>query len=587
MKRDSRKISVIYTGFLLLISISLFIILTAVLFLHYEELIPWIVLKLKKPELEALLRNRVLTPAKFHLLQKISLAGLIALPLLVFIFYRIKNKLLQRIIFLLQIFRGAISTWKRIFSAQTKPEKISFYAALLLIFGRSLYYILTRDLQYDEMWSYNYYTASPFYFSLFMYNNYPLYELSTHFFNWLPFPGQINMRLPVLIVGLVSCSLLYFYLLKSLKNQFPALAGMILFAFLPPVTSYMFYGRGVIFEIPFAIIALFSLLQWLDQPGRKDQPVFFILANILGVYAMPSHIYFWICLVFFACIFGLNKKHFVRKLAGTSLAIGLGIFICYLPVLLGSGISFLTDVLKPTRTLKAAWLSQPSWLGNFSYFFTGSPWGLTIILFTGGVMSAFPKSFARFQKLILFSCLLCILPAIINLLQRSNSHFRVLTFITLAPPLMLAVVLRAYGSSLNRKMQYAFCLLLGISGSLICERNTIMNWSRIQDRHVKELGVLFLEKDIRTCYDNSRGSLFSYYYPGLEYYYRQAGQSIRLIPNNPRSLRYKPWSPNDHYDCLVNHTDSLPDGRLENYRLIYIQPEEKFRVFQYQGGMAK
>ncbi len=43
------------------------------------------------------------------------------------------------------------------------------------------------------------------------------------------------------------------------------------------------------------------------------------------------------------------------KLALANLAILLGIFICYLPVLLGSGISFLTDVLKPALTLKTVW----------------------------------------------------------------------------------------------------------------------------------------------------------------------------------------------------------------------------------------
>jgi hypothetical protein len=584
MNRVSRKISAIYTGFLFAISISIFIVLITVLLLHYEGLIHWIIQKLRKPELEVLLRNRVFTPAKFRIVQNISLAGLIALPLLVFVFIKMKNRLLERIFFLLQIFRGAFSSWNKVFASQSRLEKISFYTALLLIAVRSIFYILTRDLQYDEMWSYNYYTASPFYFSFLMYNNYPLYEIATHLFNWLPFSGKINIRLPVFIAGLGACSVLYFYLLKFFKNPFPALAAMILFAFLPPVTSYMFYGRGVMFEVFFAIIALFSLLQWLDAPDRNDQFLFFIFANILGVYSMPGHIYFWICLDVFAWIYGARKKHFIGKLALANLAILLGIFICYLPVLAGSGISFLTDALKPALTSKAVWNVLPAWLGNFSYFVTGFPLGLSVVLVLGLAMIIIPGSFSSFQKPILFSCLLCILPAIINLLQRMNSHFRVLTFIELAPVLMLAIILQVFGSSLNKKIQYAFCLLLGISGSIICERNTILNWSRNQDRHVKELSAVFIKKDIRTCYDNSQGSQFSYYYPGLEYYYRQAGKSIRLTPGNPRSLRYKPWSAEDHYDCLVNPVDSLPVVQPENYKSIYRLPEEKFEVFQFEAG---
>ena len=340
MNRVSRKISAIYTGFLFAISISIFIVLITVLLLHYEDLIHWIIQKLRNPELEVLLRNKVLTPAKFHIAQNISLAGLIALPLLVFVFIKMKNRLLQRIFFLLQIFRGAFSSWNKVFGSQSRLEKISFYTALLLISVRSIFYILTRDLQYDEMWCYNYYTASPFYFSFILYNNYPLYEISTHLFNWLPFSGKINIRLPVFIAGLGACSVLYFYLLKFFKNPFPALAAMILFAFLPPVTSYMFYG--------------------------------------------------------------------------------------------------------------------PEWLGNFSYFITGFPLGLSVVLVLGLAMIIIPGSFSRFQKPILFSCLLCILPAIINLLQRINSHFRVLTFIELAPVLMLAIILQVFGSSLNKKYNTRF-----------------------------------------------------------------------------------------------------------------------------------
>src|SRR5580765_6942930 len=214
MKRDSRKISAIYTGSLLAISILLFIFFIAVLLLRYEDLISWIVRELKKPELDSLLRNKVLTPVKFRFLQKISLIALFVLPLIVFVFFKIKNLLLKKIRSLLEIFRGSLSSWIRVFASQTKPEKIAFFTALFLIFLRSLYYILTRDLQYDEMWSYNYFTASPFYFT---------------FFNWLPLPGKIQIRLPVLLGGLAACSFLYYYLLKYFKLAFPALAAMILF----------------------------------------------------------------------------------------------------------------------------------------------------------------------------------------------------------------------------------------------------------------------------------------------------------------------------------------------------------------------
>jgi len=582
MKRVSRKISAIYTGFLLLIFAGVSILLLRIQFLHYEELISWIVVQLKKPELDGLLRNRALTYAKFRLLQKTALAGLILLPFCFIFLYAGRKLFIPWILYILQTICGAFSSLAGLFRRHSKTEKISFFTVLFLIFGRSVFYIISRDLQYDEMWSYNYYSASPFYFSFFMYNNYPLYEISTHLFTWLPFPGKINIRLPVLMAGLMACSLFYFYLYAHFKKHIPALAGMILFAFLPPVTTYMLYGRGVIFELLFAIIAFFSLIRWLDSPDKNDQLLMFILANILGVYAMPSHIYFWICLVILAGICLKDKKQVFWKLGFANLAIAIGVLIAYLPVLLGSGISFLLDVLKPVLPIKAVWVNLPGYLGNLSNFFTGFSLGLALVFVTCLVMIRFKKTFAPHFQILLFCSIVCFLPVLTNFAQRVKTPFRALTFIALALPLLGAILFQVYGLRLSKKILYLVITLLILTCAAVTDQNPGLNWSRKRDKQVLELSRFLLGRGITSCYDNSLGSSFKYYYPGLEYYYRQAGKTFYLTLNDPRSLRFKPYSTGDHYDCLVSDRDSFPDPSTGKYRLIYHQPEEKFNVFSGQ-----
>ena len=126
----------------------------------------------------------------------------------------------------------------------------------------------------------------------------------------------------------------------------PALLGIILFACCPPVSTYMVYGRGVIFEIFFAIGAFFSLLRWLDAENINHYSVLFILSGILGNYAMPTHIYCWCCLILFALLSGrLDKTGFLKFIRMNFWILG-GTFLCYLPVLLGSGFSFLTSILS-------------------------------------------------------------------------------------------------------------------------------------------------------------------------------------------------------------------------------------------------
>ena len=571
-----------YTGILLLMSTCICFLLIRVLLLDYQALVPWIVQQLKKPELEGLLRDRALTPGKFRLLQKISMAGLILWPFIAFFFYRKKQLFIGWISRFLQILCGKLSACAALFRLHSKWEKTSFLLVLFLICGRSLLYILNRDLQYDEMWSYNYYSASPFYFPVFMYSNYPLYEISTHFFSWLPFPIKINIRLPALFAGLMACSLFYFYLYSFVRNQIPALTGMVLLAFLPPVTSYMFLGRGVIFELFFAILSLFSLLRWLESPKRLDHLLVFVIANIGGVYSMPSHIYFWICLDILAVLALTGKTYAYRRLWIANLAIGTGVLIAYLPILLGSGVSFLLNMFKLTLPLKRVWVNLPAYLGNLSYYFTGFVPGLTVVLILCIVMSRMNKVFGPYQKIIWFCCLLCVLPVFTNLFQRFITPFRTLTFIALVLPLWSVILFQVSSPYLKRNMQFAMIILLMLICAAISDQNRIMNWSRERDKQVRLLSAALLNRGVITCYDNSTASSFNYYYPGLEFYYRQAGKSIRLTLGNQRSLRFKLFSPSDHYDCLISDRDSIPPGLTGNYELFLQEPKENFDVYFLQ-----
>jgi hypothetical protein len=579
MKMVSRKISAFYTGSLIFISTFLFLLFCGILFIHYDPLVSWVILKLKKPELEGLLRHRAFTYKKFRLLQHIALAGFFVLPVFVFIFHKTRSVVLRRIVFIFYTVRDAIFSWIFFFRQHTKKEKILFFLILFSVFVKSCYYIINRDLQYDEMWSYNYFTASPFYFGFFMYNNYPLYELSTHFFHWLPFPEKINIRLPVLITGTLACVILYYYLFRLFKKQFPALMGIILFAFLPPVTTYMVFGRGVIFEIFFAVVALFSLLHWLDSPKRNDQAVLFILANILGNYAMPTHIYCWICLFLFALLSGRAGKSVLPKFMLINGWILAGTLFCFIPVWLGSGFSFLTSILNPTETLHSIWFSLPELYRNLSYYITGFYFGLTGVLMTCILFLFFRKKFARFRNIILFCFILCLFPFLLYAVQRIRIPERALAFLGLAIPLTAAILTDVYGIYFSKKLQYAVLILSGLAAFEITHINLAFNWNRKTDKQVRELSLLFLNKGINTCYDSSSGSYFSYYYPGIEYYYRQAGKSFRLTPGDPGSIRYRPFSPNDSYDCIVRYTDSLKSTAAKDDKMLFRQPEQGFEVF--------
>lgn len=558
MRNAGKKIAYVYVGLLFLFTAAGLLLAASILSLSYDQLISWVLREIQKPELDSLIRQKTLSPDKFRLLRTLALIAMAGLPLLAFFLYRVRKRVIYWIWLTVITILNGLKGIYRLFRSHSKTEKTTLLIVLAFFVCRSLYYIAIADLQYDEMWSYNYFTTPPFYFPICMYNNYPLYSLSTHLLKWLPVSGKIIIRFPVMIMGLLSAAVLYFYLYRTFRRQLPAIIGMIFLAFMPVTTIYSLYGRGILFELFFAIIAAFSLFDWMDDPKQTGKLAVFIIAQVLGLYSMPTHIYFCICLfVLFFFQFREHRKSTGKFIVANILFI-LGGALCYLPVLLGSGISFLTDNLTKTLTLTESWLNMP-WV-NFqdAYFVSGSEYGLIAVAIGCVILLLVNKRGPRRfpPGLIYLSLLLIALPPVQLLTQGFQVLYRALSFICLSIPLTVSTLIYRFVSRPRPwlSITLAGCsLLFAIS---ISSSHSSFVWSRVADRHVKELSSVFLKSGVTNYYDSSAGSFFFYYYPGIEYYYRRAGKQIRLATNDTNSLRYKPFSGSDHYDCIIYFYDS-------------------------------
>ncbi|HVY76192.1 MAG TPA: hypothetical protein VG890_15285, partial [Puia sp.] len=281
-------------------------------------------------------------------------------------------------------------------------------------------------------------------------------------------------------------------------------------------------------------------------------------AQVLGLYSMPTHIYFCICLfvLFFFQFRKVNKS--TGKFIAANVLLILGGALCYLPVLLGSGISFLTNNLTRTLTVTESWLTIPLVCLQSADFVSGSKYGLIAVAIGCVILLLVNKrGLHRFPPgPVYLSLLLVALPPVQLLTQGFWVPDRAVSFICLSIPLTVSMLVYRF---VKRPGPLGSIALAGCSLFFtvrISETHGSFVWSRTRDRHVKELSSLFLKSGITNCYDSSAGSIFFYYYPGIEYYYRQAGKQIRLATNDTNSLRYKPFSGSDHYDCIVYFYDS-------------------------------
>ncbi len=573
------RVTRIYSIFVFLFAVLLLGACILLITIDYNTFIKWIVVIVQKNGIENLLREKALTSQKFKFIQKLCYAAIALLPFLLVLLIKKKEKILWFISF---IWKSIVFSWKGVFEiygTAAKQENLIVLLLLLIIFIKSLHYIIAWDLQYDEMWCYNYFTAQPFYFSFFMYSNYPLYEVITHLFKWLPLPMKINLRLPVLLTGLLACFVLYACLKKYFKSHLPALAGMVLFAFMPVTTFYMLYARGVIFELFFVIAGLFSLLFWFRNKHRSAYLVIYILANVLGLYSMPTHVYYWLTLAITGTIVCFqNESVYIKKFTLCNLLVVLFGFVCYLPIWLASGFSFVTNATANKSDIQNAFEYIPGLTAEMAQFFTGFNSGFLFLILICVALLFFAKQFRSYRYLLIISIVLYLLPTGIYLLQKFDIPERAFAFTSLAIPLTGAVLFKSVETLIKKSFAYLLIFFLGLFIAIVSDNHSFLNWSRQQDREAIQLSKLFLENNITTCYDNSVGSGFFYYYPAIEYYYRMNNKTINFTLAASNSVRYKPLLSSNNYNCIVYKLHTVDTPRLNRYKEIFRDTAQDFKI---------
>ncbi len=557
--------------------LSVFLILLS---LDRNELIAHIIRLTNKPYLLNLLSNKILTPQKFTILRYGLQVSIILDCITIALLYRFRNGVLSLLNFIFSTIKncfGAISL-----AHNTRKENILLLIILAIVFLKGLYYILSFDLQYDEMWSYNYFTSRPVYLIFFSYNNYPIYELSTHLFKWLPFSMKVNLRLPPFLMG-IFCIFVLFGCTKKITSHFlTALASVVLFACMPVSVFYMLYARGVMFELFFAVTAFFSLVFLVKTQQKKKYLFLYVASNVLGAYSMPTHLYFWAVFSLVSFLyFILYQKSVIKSILLSNFLILALIVLCYLPVFFGSGLSFVFGALTDTSQSTNLFANTIAYTKGINNFFTGNVYGLVILSFMSFVFLFLYKT-ADYKYLftLLLVNLFIFLPSIIYLFQRVFIPERALAFIGLVIPFLGCTLFYFTKNSLKQYQQYCILAIVFIAGCAISHRHEYLNWSVQKDKDAIKLSTLFLKNKIETCYDNSPTSEFYYFYPALEYYFSQQKKTINFNMAEPNSQRYKPLLSTDNFDCIIDSIYANEEPRRVKYKKIFTDNAYGFKVWR-------
>ena len=575
----SKRAKTIYSFIIILFGICFALILLWAILLDRESMIQFVLDQTDRNYLSDILRENIITPKKFRWVHLASYFLLFVDAATTILLIYKKQRVLGFLYFLQKSAKQVWREFLTVFKQSSCTQNFLFAVLLLIFFSRGLYYAITAPLGYDEIWCYNYYTSKPFYLTLLSYNNYPFYELMTHFTKWLPFPIQINLRLPSLFAGIGTCLVLYACSKKITNHFLTSFSITLLFVFLPFINRFVYCGKGQLIEILFSFISAFSLFFYL----KNQQPRYlfvFVVSNIAGIYAIPTYSYFWLIQASLGFIYiGTNKKENRRFFVLSNLWILLLGIACYLPIILGSGISFITKFVWGKNFPIFPFQRIGQILVNNSLYFYGNKYVTIIaVLFTSIIVLFFGKMKKEFLLAYIFGLSLVALPIVVWLIQHIIIPKRSIAFALIFIPLYLLLLFFILNK--NKKFFPLFISFL-FTLSVICSIITIASFKIPDETQTKQSQIisnLFIDHSISTCYDNAPSSFFWYYYPFLEFYYSKDQKKISINMAAKNSLRYKSFQPTDNYDCIIDSLGADISSYKEHYEIVFSNKEEGYQI---------
>jgi hypothetical protein len=540
---------------------------TAVVWLlSYDTLIQLALHTSGKDHLEQALRESYFTPEKFRWLQYLlPIATLLAIAAV-----SLGWKKLSRI----HVFRYLLADLQRIwrlYKPSGKWEGIVFTGIFVFIIAKALYYIIVSEINYDEAWSYNYYTANPWYLTPFIYSNYPLHELLTHFTKWLPFPMYINLRLPVLITGMiwiVACYLCF----SCILNRRAGLIAMALMGTLPPAALYMLHSKGFLMVALFALLQI-SILYLARQDGwSASKKRWYIITVFMGFWSSPVFFLPFIFNTLSALLlsFGAGGRNQLKSLLiYTAAGIVAGLLV-YIPVIAGTGVgpllnaSALNGDPAPHHTM---WWH----IKLVSEWATGWSWGWMLVAVALAILIG---QLAGKYKLIALSGLIAILSIVfIPAITGSFLFPRIWIFVLIPLGWAFLSVINPILNQTKTAIVFVLFFLLSNTYSYTVYGERI--WSLAWDHTSTAVSKVLIDKKVSTYYTD-----FDHIVPIVEYHSRISGHPIRAFISNKQSLRYGNEEILDQADAIVlrrNTTIEVADDLLEIYSdtigIVFWRPE--------------
>ena len=562
----------------MLILIFLLILITPVIWLEttsYDNLLALIIHKLNRPDLYPLFRNNLFTKDRYEQLYKFHWILYPIIIVIIIITIRLKKRLDKLLSFIYLTFIKYIKSLTSFFKSHNRNQRLVLLVFFVIYFLLSLYKILSRGITFDEAWNYNYFISKPPYFSFLLFNTYPLYHFIASVIDFIPFDPCITGRLISTITGAFFLLSMYVFTFKKYNFNIAILVLVILLA-TPLLIIFSAIIKGVILCVAISLIHFYATIQYIKCKSNKSYLFIYLISSFLNILSMPTAIIFSMATGIYIALqyLMLNKKEWealFKIILYSTITIIISLLF-YLPIICSSGKNKILGVEN-----------AGDYFGLFqSFFFITSKlfWGnkyVNIVLLLSGIIALlFSKS--KSDKVTLGgSVFIIILSCIFFLFKKTED--RSIAFLLVPYLIIIIYLLNKVLMRINTKFRYAFtwsfyAVFILLVFPLYFYTYEFANPKGADKTLSKRISDVLMNNHVTTCYIQHAD--FWINCPEIEYYYSRKKQHWDMHNSQDWSTRYKVYSINDSYDCII--TDTSNKFKIDSSYKIGLK-ENDFRIY--------
>ncbi len=434
---------------------------------------------------------------------------------------------------------------------QDRIIRLGLLTILSLQFISFSYLIIYSPYSYDEVHTYTHFSGIGIFSSMAYYplpNNHILHNVCSVFFLSLPIGRLVAIRLISFLASFVST--FYFYKMASkIVTPKASILATALFSFSYPFVLYSNQARGYSLIILFAVLCCYAYLCIINETNKLKYIILYSLSSILGFYAIPSFLYFFVvinALMLLTTLIPFNRKRIVQFITA-NLVIAVITFLLYLPIIQRNSWEALSQHsgLPPGETRGISELIKAHLYALRDYIAGTNAVGFDWIYLLLGIVAVSiirKNKTSRYTGLMIMALILS--PVVIINIHQTVPFTRTWSYLIIPICLAIAIVFDLIGSGVSYLLKSKRTVILNSIFNLLVIAGSISMLYRYDKKHKVDYEIDYVVNNYTNMLEGKIKSMTTYsntYGSGDMAFYLSEGFAFKnMVMTSDQQLNFRP-----------------------------------------------